>query len=218
MSPLIKDKNQHGSSTITLQHGINLPSLIAILVLALLVVAGLGFGAKSLLSGSKTPPQVITQSTLEKVVRINRLSTFMSIYNGIATVYNEQKPDSVDYYVSYEATIRAGIDMEQVSIEMNEDEKKILVYLPKASIQDSSVAIESMDFIFQNDKSNTSTVSAQAYQACIHDLETESNQESAILENAQSSAENYVTALLQPLVEQLEEDYTLEVSTKGDAA
>lgn len=46
-----------------------------------------------------------------KMVDVSDMSTFEAIYNGIAEVENEADPTQIDYYVSYEAKVKAGFDL-----------------------------------------------------------------------------------------------------------
>ena len=150
--------------------------------------------------GKEEKREIITVPTLEKIINVSDLSTFTAVYNGIAVVNNEKKPEKVDYYVSYEARVNAGIDVEKIAISVD-----------KVHITDVDVNLASLDFIFVNDKANTPSVSAQAYKACEKDVKEESAQQNAILELAKQNAVNIVTALTRPIVEQLDSAYTLEV-------
>jgi hypothetical protein len=157
-------------------------------------------------------PEIISKSTLEKVINVSDLSTFEAIYNGVASVANEEKPENIDYYVSYEAKVKAGIDFEKVNLEVNEDEKRITVTLPEVKITDVNVDIASLDYIFMNKRANTETVSAQAYKKCIEDVTNESNSTTAIYELAKQNARNIVEALIKPFVEQLDSKYELKIN------
>ena len=157
-------------------------------------------------------PEIISKSTLEKVINVSDLSTFEAIYNGVASVANEEKPENIDYYVSYEAKVKAGIDFEQVNLEVNADEKRITVTLPEVKITDVNVDIASLDYIFMNKRANTETVSAQAYKKCIEDVTNESNSTTAIYELAKQNARNIVEALIKPFVEQLDSKYELKIN------
>lgn len=166
----------------------------------------------------KTPSdnvEVITVSTLEKIINVSELSTFTAVYNGIAEVENEKKPEEIDYYVSYEAKVNAGIDFEKILIEIDNETKEIIITTPNVYITDVNVDISSLDFIFYNDKANTSTVTQQAFKACEEDVNKESEQQTAIFDLAQQNAINILTALTQPIVEQLDADYTLVVEQGG---
>ena len=187
--------------------------MIAIAVVIIFVAT---LSVKVVLSISREDaPEIITKSTLEKIVHISDLSTFESVYNGIAKVMNEKKPDKVDYYVSYEAKVKAGFDVERVELEVDDAKKVISVTIPEIKITGIDVDIASLDYIFMNDKANESTVSEQAYKKCIEDVENESSSENAICTLAGKNAKDVITALINPFIEQLDDDYELTVKIEG---
>lgn len=159
----------------------------------------------------KSEASIITTSTLEKILNVSDLSTFEAIYNGVAKVSNPDDPQEIDYYVSYDATVKAGIDFEQVVISVDDEAKIITVKLPKIIITDITVDIESMDYIFINDDANTETVSEEAYKQCIDDVTRESNSETAIFKLAEQNAKNIVEALIRPFVSSLDSEYQLQI-------
>lgn len=159
----------------------------------------------------KTEPKIISKSTLEKIINVSDLSTFEAIYNGVAKVMNEEEPEKVDYYVSYKAKVKAGIDFEDVKITVDDENKIITVELPEIKITDVNVDIASLDYIFENDNANTSTVSEKAYKQCIEDVKSESSSEDAIYELAEQNAHNIIGALIRPFVEQLDAEYQLQI-------
>lgn len=175
----------------------------------LLAAVGLAFGFFG--HSRKAEPEIISKSTLEKILNVSDLSTFEAVYNGVAKVMNEENSQNVDYYVSYEAKVKAGIDFEQIDIEVDNENKVITVQLPAIKINDVNVDIASLDYIFENDRANTATVSEQAYKKCIEDATNESNSESDIYELAEENARNIVEALISPFVEQLDEEYQVEI-------
>lgn len=185
--------------------------LLPILVIILIIGTGIIFGSW-LLDTRDDKEEILTVSTLKKIINISELSTFEAVYNGIAKVMNEKKPDQIDYYVSYEAKVYAGIDFEKVKITMDEEAKKITVTIPEIEITDINVDIASLDYIFLNNKANTSTVSEQAYKASIADVTNESEKEAAIYDLAEQNAMNIMKALISPFIEQLDSDYTLEIN------
>lgn len=162
-------------------------------------------------SSKKSKPVIISTSTLEKILNVSDLSTFEAIYNGVAKVTNEDNPEKIDYYVSYDATVKAGINFEEVEISVNDEEKIITVTLPEIKITDITVDIESMDYIFLNRKSNDSTVSEEAYKKCIEDVTTEIDSENAIYELAKENAQNITEALIKPFLSSLDSEYELEI-------
>lgn len=163
-------------------------------------------------SGREEPqPQVFNKSTLERIINVSELSTFTAVYNGIARVANEKKPEKIDYYVSYEATVNAGIDFQKVEISMDEEQKTITLKVPEAHITNQSVEMSSLDFIFMNQKADKSGVTEAAYKACEEDVRQESEQQTAICELAKQNAENVLKALTKPIVDQLGDGYQLVI-------
>lgn len=187
-----------------------LPLIKVLLVVAL--VLGLAHRCTSWVTGGRDGvADISTITTLEKIIDVSELSTFTAVYNGIAEVHNEAEPVKIDYYVSYQARVNAGIDFEQVSITLDEEEKCIRVKLPPANIQDTNVDIASLDFIFNDPKANVSTVSQQAYRACMEDVREESAKRGEILELAQQNAQNVIRALTTPYLDSFYADYELVI-------
>lgn len=156
-----------------------------------------------------TVAEIITESSIAKIINVSELSTFEATYNGVAKKYN--KNNEIDYYVSYNAKVKAGIDFEKVDIEVNNEEKKIIVKIPDIKINEPNVDISTLDYIFLNDKANTSDVSAEAYKLCIEDATKETQKEEAIYEIAKENANNVIEALILPFVQQLDNEYTLYI-------
>ena len=199
----MEEKERPRTKRIKIKHIAVLFIIIAIIVTALII--------KTKIFNKKSEPTIISKATLEKVINVSNLSTFEAIYNGVAAVANEENPENIDYYVSYEAKVKAGIDFALVEVEVNEVEKIITVTLPEVKITDVDVDIASLDYIFMNNKANTQTVSAQAYKKCIKDVTKESNSTDEIYESARQNARNIVEALISPFVEQLDSEYKLEI-------
>lgn len=177
--------------------------VIVVLVMAFIVIPTA--------RNSKKQAEVITVSTLQEIIDVSELSTFTAVYNGIAQVMNQDNPESVDYYVSYEAKVNAGIDFEQVGIDLDEEAKTIRITMPPVELTEVNVDISSLDFIFYNQKLNTSTVTETAYKACEADVEKESQEQQAIYNLAEQNAKNVLTALVKPIVDQADTEYTLVV-------
>ena len=181
---------------------------------AVVVLAAVLFGLT--LGGQKAhPPEIVTVSTLERIINISELSTFTAVYNGIAQVENADKPEKIDYYVSYEAKVNAGIDFEQIETAVDQESKQVTVTLPQVHITKVNVDIASLDYIFVNDKMNQSSVSEAAYKACEEDARRESEAEQAIFDLARQNAENIIKALIQPFLDQVDGAYSLNVEWEG---
>ena len=107
--------------------------------------------------------------------------------------------------------IEKPFDFEKVEITVDNEKKVIAVKLPEIKITDVNVDITSLDYIFENNKANTSTVSEQAYKKCIEDVKNESSNENAIYELAEQNAHNIIEALISPFVGQLDAEYQLQI-------
>lgn len=176
------------------------------LVLILCAVVGIG-----LATPNDPGAEVVTVSTLSKIIEISDLSTYRTMYNGVAQAMDEKSPDKVDYYVAYKATVEAGIDFSQVQVEVDKEAKTVVITLPQVSITDVSVDSTTLDYIFVDKKAETATVSEQALKLCQADVEQETAAQEGILDLAQQNARNVVEALTRPLLDQSSPDYTLTV-------
>lgn len=185
-------------------------AVVLVVLMAILVVVCQTIGR------DEQEPEVITVSTVQKIINVSELSTFTAVYNGIAKVTNEKKIEEIDYYVSYEARVNAGIDFEKIDILVDSESKTIHVDIPEVYITDINVDISSLDFIFFNDKANTSTVTQEAFKACEADVQCESEQQEAIYHLAKQNAVNVLTALIKPIIEQLDAEYTLVIDYEDE--
>ncbi|MBE6879805.1 MAG: DUF4230 domain-containing protein [Ruminococcaceae bacterium] len=186
-------------------------TIVTFIIIVILVTVAV---VLAIVSGNKPEEpkkEIITEAMLEEVINVSELSTFEAVYNGVAKVYNKQKPINIDYYVSYCSKIKAGIDFEQVGISVDNEAKKITATLPEVTITDVTVDITTLDYIFQNAAANNASVSEEAYKACIEDATVESRRQKDIYSFAQQNAENVIKALINPFVSQLDEEYTLEI-------
>lgn len=179
--------------------------LIAVILIAIIILRF------AVLRPKNTEAEIISKSTLEKIIKVSDLSTYEAVYNGVAKVMNEQNPENVDYYVSYDARIKAGIDFEKVDVDVDHDQKMITVKLPEIEIQDVNVDIASLDYIFINNAANTATVSEEAYKKCKEDATEESKTKNAIYDLAEQNLQNIIEALISPFVEQLDSEYQLQI-------
>lgn len=182
--------------------------IIAAIVVTVIAAVLIGFKVAS----RNSEADIISTSTLTKIIEVSDLSTFESVYNGVAVVMNEEKTDNVDYYVSYKSKIKAGINFEEIDMDIDDEEKIIKIILPEVKITDINVDIASLNYIFMNKKADTQTVSSEAYKRCIEDVTDESNSTEAIYDLAKQNAHNIVEALIKPFVEQSYSEYTLEIN------
>ena len=159
----------------------------------------------------RNKPYVLTESTLEEIVTISDLSTYQAIHNSYCTVFNEENSDEIDYYVAYDAIVDLGIDFSAIDFEINDETKTIKVKLPEIKISNIEVDISSLDFLFVNNDANKEALSAQAYKESIADVSKKVKNNKELYELARENAKNVISALIEPLVEQLPTRYKIEI-------
>ncbi len=206
-------KNQHNFWSGLITNKLKKTIIISVIFIISIIVAVL-----SINHIQKVPvePEIISTSNLKKILEVSELSTYECIYNGIVTVMNDEKEDKIDYHVSYEAVVKAGINFEEVDIKIDHETKIISVFIPQVQINSIEVDFSSMDFIFENKKiKHTKGLSADAYKQCEADVKNETNVNDAIFVLAEKNAINIIEGLLKPFIEQLDEGYKVEINQGG---
>ena len=155
------------------------------------------------------PQQVDAVANLEKVVKNSSLSTYEVVYNGVATVHNDKKPDDIDYHVAYTATVNAGFDLNSVKISKDDEKHEIVVSLPPIEIFEPKLNIEDLDYIVVGKKVKQETISADAYKVCIADVDKKARNQDEIVVYAKENGQRLLKGLLMPFVDKLEEKYTI---------
>lgn len=155
-------------------------------------------------SKKNNEPIVINAAALEKIVRSRTLSTYETVYNGVVPVMNDKEPEKVDYYISYEATVKAGLEFNEIKIRKDDENKQIIVSIPEITLQDPIVPIEKIDYIIVNKKVDVNGLIANAYKIAINDVIEESSKQEALFVYADQNAKNLITGLLSPFVEELD--------------
>ncbi len=152
-----------------------------------------------------------TTTSLEKVIQISELYSYKTTYNGVAYVYDKNDNSKISYYVSYNSTVKVGINTEDINVEVDNENKKIIITLPDIMVKEVDVDMSSLDYIFQDKSAETSSVSRDAYLACIDDVNSEINESSEIFELGRQNTETIIRGLVEPLIENDKGGYTLEV-------
>lgn len=188
--------------------------IVIIAVVVILALTKLVDLKNDLFSGKKkSEPEIITETALYNIINVDKLSTYECVYNGICRVYDDD--GDIAYYVSYESSVKAGINFRDVKISIDEDTKVISITVPKVGITEVNVDIGSLDYIFEDSDYETDTVSADAYAACKKDAEAKCTSEDKIFELAEQNGVNIIQALVNPFVEQFGEEYTVNIQVEG---
>lgn len=181
---------------------------IGVIVVSLAIVTITVFFVFPLLFRREPKPNIVTESTLEYAVKTSVLSTYETVYNGIVAVHNAKKPEKVDYYISYEATIKAGLDFNDIEIEKDDVNKQVIVTIPEITLQHPNVPIEKLDFIIVNNRIKENGLVTEAQKKAIKDVEDECSKQESLFAFAEQNAKNLIMGLLSPFVEQLD-SYTI---------
>ena len=194
--------------------------LTAVLAIAICIVGLLikkyffsGTVVEENIIGKEGKVTTITESTLEKVIKKNQLYTAEYPYNGYATICDED--GNVKYYVAYEGTVKAGIDVTGITVSMDENTNTIIVRLPKVQIEEPVVNAGTMEYIFKKEKYNTETVAQEAYRYAEQDLADKIRKDSDLEACATEAAKAAERALIEPWISQIETDKTYTVKVFG---
>lgn len=154
---------------------------------------------------------VQTSSRLEKILQISELSTYQVTFNGVADIHDDD--GSLLYHTAYEAKVSIGLDMEKIQVSVTEPaetDQKIIVTLPEIEIADVIVDPGSLDYIFEDSRANTDTVSITALPACKADAQAECRSDKVMFALARENAVRTIEALMQPFLAQ-NKTYRLEI-------
>ena len=178
--------------------------IISIATLAVITVIIL-----AVFSSNKSSLTTISKASLEEILEISELSTVEYTYNAVATKKDSDKNDM--YYVAYEGTVFAGIDFNRISIDVLDDTKDIIISIPNVEIQDVSVKLETMDYIFTKDKYEKENITQEAHKLCLNDLKMRVVEDKLLINTAKENAITSVEALFRPWVNSINDSYTLIV-------
>ncbi|MCR4640671.1 MAG: DUF4230 domain-containing protein [Lachnospiraceae bacterium] len=171
--------------------------------------------AEDIFIGEKGEVELVTESTLQKVILDATLYTAVYPYNGVAQVYASDG-SGLKYYVSYRAEIKAGIDVRAVRIHLDEENNKITIRLPRVEMYEHSISGD-FHYIFTDQKYNTGNTYNEAFTAADSDMtrRRKIGQLDDIIKVAEDSAVSTMKALVEPWVNQVnpEKQYTVEVLT-----
>lgn len=209
------DKVKEGKKRKSSKH----PRLILIAICVIVCAAAILI-LYSCVSNRPKKAEIEVETSLKRIVNASDLSTYEAIYNSVAEVKNPEDKDKTDYYVSYNGTVKAGFDFEEITVDADSSKKTIIITIPEIKITDTVVDETSLDYIFVNSKANKSGVSAEALKACLADIKKQSTTAGAngksIYDLAAENAKNTVKALVTPFIDGLDDDYKLTIKVKGE--
>ena len=124
-----------------------LKAVILLLVLILGTVIGIFFQKEMQREAMRNPDPVILQSEINDIAELVTIEynyTNMAKYENHNEFYGVKIPFTTNkFIITYDGIIKAGIDMSEVTVEKNE-ENKLVVRLPKARILAHSIDFDTM--------------------------------------------------------------------------
>lgn len=137
----------------------------------------------------------LSTSELEKVVSISKLSTAEYVYNGIAEIKDDD--GNITQRIYYASTVRAGIDLTDVTFSIDNDRMTVTPTLPEITIYDPSVDESSFDYIPRNPNLELKDIIS----ICKEDARAEIESQGDIYRTAKINLESAIQALTLPLLE-----------------
>lgn len=183
----------------------------AVIILLLLCVLSY---AKSTYDMFHSTPEVNTSTILSKIQELSSLSTLEVDYVGIAEVYDDK--NIIVYYIYYNATVRYGIDFNEIKLEVDEENHQFIVHMPEVKYLTSIVDEKSIDYLYLDDSYNVIEDIGTDKTHCQVDLMKELGTLSTnYSEIASENAENAIRAITTPFLIQNDVVYSLVFHKEG---
>ena len=141
--------------------------------------------------------KILVRSTLMDAIDVTELSTSQFTYNGIAKIYKDENSTDVRCHVRYSAKVKAGIDMEEVDFEIDNNNKTVKPILPSVQIMTNLVEEESLSFI----PSEVNVKLKDVLTACKKDASQEAAKSEELIESAEDNLKSTIEALLYPILD-----------------
>ncbi|MBR3225289.1 MAG: DUF4230 domain-containing protein [Atopobiaceae bacterium] len=168
---------------------------ILVVVLVLLVAAGAFAMLNPAISSRLTGEDYISTSQLKKAVEMEGLSSAEFVYNGIAEK-RKTGTDEVEYRVSYDASVKAGITMGDVDFDVDNKAKVITITLPEIVPSSVSVSMDGLDYMPENPKVEVKEI----LELCEKDVKEEAERSESFYATAEENLKSVIEALTMPVV------------------
>ncbi|MDD3453562.1 MAG: DUF4230 domain-containing protein [Bacilli bacterium] len=184
--------------------------IVAIIIFALIIVFG-----GSILTSREGKTKNTVKSSLDKVVEKSDLESVSFTYNVIAKKCKDDKNcdlksndiDDFKYVVSCKGTITAGIDFQNVKIDVDENKKVITVQIPEATLS-KTPSVGSVKFLNED-------VSADelpnARNLCAETIKNKSEDDEKLLPAAKEQARVVLEEFYSQWIKAYNQEYKVEV-------
>lgn len=172
---------------------------------------------------SRVSPEINLDIIHSKIKSVAELATFEYLFTDAAEFSDSKQIKNWNipfteksFILRWDGEIKAGVDLEQVNIEVNKEEKTILVTLPAAKILSYSIDSDSVEVLNEKDNifNNISVNDKVKFDAKTEEAMKKRAVENGLLEKAQKNAEDILERLIQsdPAVDG---NYTIEFAING---
>ena len=180
-----------------------------------LLVLGVGVGK---FVEHRNQARVDTHYVDALLTKASELTSAKFNYTGMTRYEDEGVPviNKASFIMVYKATARAGIDMDKVRVQVDDDAKTVTLSIPKAEVLDVNVGSSSIEYFDEgfaianlDQKEDSNRAIALAKKDAMTEART-----SGVLEMADTQSELLIKGILQPAVP---DDYTFKVTkTTGE--
>ena len=182
-------------------------NIVIVLVIVIIIIIAAIYFCVAREKNVITKEDVVTTSELEEVLEVGDFSVTKFVYKGIADYYRTKAAEKLGVAtcnISYEATVKVGIDIEDIGLEVDKENKVVTVALPELTINGITIDEDSIDYMPQDPNIKISKVIA----LCKEDVETEAEGNEDLYVTAEDNLKSAIEGLLSPILENA--DYTLE--------
>lgn len=167
----------------------------AVVIVVIFLAAGSLFGPTVINKIGKD--NVITSAQLENAIDISQLSTAEFVYNGIAEKYDDDEPGEVECYISYNANVKVGIQMEDVKFDIDEEQKTVTPILPEITVNIATLDEKALSYIPKNPDVSLKEIII----LCKEDAMSEANHSEKLYQTAEENLKSVIEALLSPILD-----------------
>lgn len=150
-----------------------------------------------IIANKSNSAKIVTSSQLEKAVNISDLSTAEFVYNGIAEKYKDDNPEKEKYNIKYDASVKVGINMNDIDFNIDNSNKTITPILPEIKINSISVDESSLSYIPKNPDMELNEI----LDCCQIDAQNEASNTDELYDTAKENLQTVVEALLKPITD-----------------
>ena len=194
------------------KHAFNRAAVLLTLILILALI--LTLGGISLMSRHVS----VSSRTVEFGLRnIGELATQAGYYTSVQTINGSRELFGVTipftqskYIYSYDGIVKAGVDFESVSVTLNDEEKKIVVSMPKAKILDVTIDEKSL-VVYDETRNIYSPLKLNDFNDSLSSMKeevTEKALHNGMLTAAEKNAETLITGFLMGMLQ--DDQYVFE--------